>query len=131
MPTAPKTPCRHPGCPNLVPRGRGGRCDDHQLKPFAGTEERRGNARERGYDAAWERLRNWYIRQHPLCAECERAGRVTAAEHVDHIRPFRRPDGSMDDALRLDPSNLQSLCPPCHRAKSAREGQQASQRRQG
>jgi len=36
------------------------------------------------------------------------------AEEVDHIRPFHGPA----DPLRLDASNLQSLCHACHVTKT-------------
>lgn len=41
-------------------------------------------------------------------------GFVRAAYEVDHITP--RKDGGSDDR-----SNLQSLCDPCHKLKSANE----------
>ena len=34
---------------------------------------------------------------------------------VDHIVPFK----GKDDPLRLDETNLQSLCRPCHATKTA------------
>ena len=70
---------------------------------------------ERGYGAAWRRLRRLALaRDLGLCASCLRQGRTIAAVCVDHIRP-RAQDGSDD----LD--NLQSLCGPCHDAKSTLE----------
>ncbi|NMF98398.1 HNH endonuclease [Aromatoleum toluolicum] len=53
---------------------------------------------------------------HPLCVECEREFRVTAASEVDHIFPLA--DGGADDE-----SNFQSLCDGCHKAKTAAENQ--------
>ena len=34
----------------------------------------------------WRRLRDWYRGRYPLCEECQRQGRVTAAELVHHKR---------------------------------------------
>ena len=49
------------------------------------------------------------MRQHPLCEDCEAAGRVVAAEMVHHIVPVvEAPE------LRLLFSNLRSLCIVCH-----------------
>ena len=63
----------------------------------------------RGYDSAWRRLRDDYIRRHPVCVLCEREGRTTAAEVVDHIQPIAvAPD------RRLDETNLRSLCRDHH-----------------
>jgi 5-methylcytosine-specific restriction endonuclease McrA len=63
------------------------------------------------------RLRAAHIHRHPLCIKCLKQDRVTAANDVDHIVPFK----GLNDPLRLDPSNLQSLCRPHHRLKSARQ----------
>jgi len=49
-----------------------------------------------------------------LCQACFIKGRPTPAKHVDHIRP--KAKGGVDD-----PDNLQSLCIPCHDAKTARD----------
>jgi 5-methylcytosine-specific restriction enzyme A len=76
----------------------------------------RGGASQRGYDWAWAKLRTRWLKQHPLCAECERNGRLTPATEVDHIIPIRKAP-----ERRLDDTNLQSLCHPCHAAKTARE----------
>ena len=50
--------------------------------------------------------------EHPLCAECERQGRVTPAYLTDHIIPH---EGDYD--LFWDQSNWQSLCSACHEMK--------------
>lgn len=55
-----------------------------------------------------------YLSEHPLCAKCEEQGRVAAAVEVDHKIPLHL--GGPDDE-----SNLQSLCVPCHEAKSEAE----------
>ena len=55
------------------------------------------------------------MQQFPLCAECERQGRVTAATVVDHIVPHKG-----DKAMFWGSGNWQGLCAPCHNAKTAR-----------
>ena len=65
--------------------------------------------RQRGYTAAWSRLSRQWRKLHPLCVYCERMGKVTKADVVDHIVPL---NGDM--ARLLDPTNLQSLCKRCH-----------------
>lgn len=68
----------------------------------------RGSRIERGYDAAWTKLRNNYIKHNPLC-ECRGPACKVAARIVHHINPVHlRPD------LRLERSNLMSVCDPCH-----------------
>jgi 5-methylcytosine-specific restriction protein A len=114
MPQRAKRPCEQSGCSALVEFGY---CEMH-AKPAAQQRERwRGSAASRGYDAAWQRLAAAHKRKHPLCADCLKQGRVTAVEEVDHIVPFK----GKDDPLRLDPKNLQSLCGPHHRAKTAQQ----------
>lgn len=72
-------------------------------------------AAQRGYDARWRAARLVFLRAHPLCAECEREGRVIAANVVDHIVPHRG-----DQVLFWDRENWAPLCGECHRAKTAR-----------
>ena len=72
---------------------------------------------ERGYDTAWDKTRNAYIEENPVCELClqKKVKEIKKAEQVDHIIPFK----GFDDPLRLDWSNLQSVCVPCHRRKEA------------
>ena len=78
----------------------------------------RGSARQRGYDARWQKVRDYHIRANPLCVKCEERGRTVVGKDVDHIIPF---DG-LSDPKRLDGCNLQTLCRACHNAKTARQG---------
>lgn len=75
----------------------------------------RGSAASRGYDRRWQKKRRAFLREHPLCVACERAGLTVAATDVDHIKPKR--DGGTDD-----PENLQALCHACHSKKTASGG---------
>ena len=56
----------------------------------------------------WRRLRDWYRGRYPLCEECQRQGRVTAAELVHHKREISQ------GGEPLDVDNLESLCRSCH-----------------
>ncbi len=70
---------------------------------------REGNRHERGYDYAWTKLRNLYIRANPFC-EARLEGCKGVARIVHHVIPVHvRPD------LRLERSNLQSVCDVCHK----------------
>lgn len=69
----------------------------------------------------WNNLRNRYIREHPLCENCNHYNIVKPAEHVHHIRPFMR--GLTDQErwqLLLDEDNLKSLCIACHHEEHKR-----------
>ena len=77
-------------------------------------DRRRGTQTSRGYDIDWLNLRDWYRENHPLCENCKRLGVIKPMRDVDHVIPFH----GLDDPLRLDPHNLQSLCGQCHREKT-------------
>ena len=111
MPTKPKTPCRHPGCPNLVPQGTA-YCDEHKsLHPEAVR-----SASSRGYGASWQRARKRFLEAHPFCEECLKQGRYIKATDVDHIIAHRG-----DQSLFWDTSNWRALCHACHSKKTRRE----------
>jgi 5-methylcytosine-specific restriction protein A len=78
-------------------------------------DRRRGSFRQRGYDARWDKARAAYLRQHPMCVMCERAGRQVPATVVDHIRAHRG-----DQRLFWDEANWQSLCLPHHNSTKQR-----------
>jgi 5-methylcytosine-specific restriction protein A len=114
MPNAAPTPCRHPGCAAVVTGAR--YCEAHRQKYQRAQDQRRGSAASRGYDYRWRKAREAFIRRHPLCAECERRGRLTPSREVDHIVPHKG-----DKTLFWDERNWQALCKPCHSTKTASE----------
>ena len=70
---------------------------------------------ERGYGYQWQKLRAHILRGDDyLCRPCRIAGRTTEAREVDHIVP-KSQDGTDDS------DNLQSICTPCHKAKTKAE----------
>ena len=76
---------------------------------------------QRGYGYRWQKAREQFLHDSPLCVYCERQGLVTAATVVDHKIPHR---GDRD--LFWDQANWQSLCKTCHdsvkRAEEAAAG---------
>ena len=78
------------------------------------TIERRGNSHSRGYDYRWTKLRAWWAKEHPLCQDCEDEGLTVLMDEVDHVIPFN----GKHDPLRLDATNLRSLCKRHHRLKT-------------
>ncbi|MDY2838059.1 MAG: HNH endonuclease [Bilifractor sp.] len=111
MPYKPSVPCRHPGCPNLVPAGEK-YCREHKVLH---SEENR-SAAARGYGSRWRRESKKFLQLHPLCQECLRHGIAKPATVVDHIVPHRG-----DLRLFWDRSNWQALCKKCHDKKTGRE----------
>ena len=57
----------------------------------------------------WRKLRALVLNEEPLCRLCERQGKTTAADTVDHIKEHKG-----DVALFFDRENLQPLCATCH-----------------
>ncbi|WP_379921714.1 HNH endonuclease [Erythrobacter sp. R86502] len=66
------------------------------------------------YDWAWRKLRAKRLDLNPLCQHCEATGLITPAVEVDHIKPVKM--GGMSIL-----SNTQSLCKPCHQAKTRKD----------
>jgi len=68
---------------------------------------------------AWKRLRVQALnRDHWLCQECLRRGKITTAREVHHKLPLEEyPE------LGLELSNLESLCHECHEATKAPRSQ--------
>lgn len=123
MPTlaAPK-PCSQPGCGVLV-RDGSSRCAAHKIRAGTFADERRGSRHERGYGAAWDKLRAQIIeRDNGLCQPCLKRGRAHQGTHVDHIvnKAVARRLGWTDEQIDA-PANLQCICRAAHRAKTQGE----------
>jgi 5-methylcytosine-specific restriction endonuclease McrA len=99
---------------------RGRPIDLANTGPPAASELEQANAeRTRLYHTQrWLRARGRFLSEHPLCAECERAGRIVAATVVDHRDGHRRADWR---ERFWDESTWQPLCRDCHNAKSGVE----------
>lgn len=91
-----------------------------QLPHAAPDEMRRGSAeRDKLYNSRkWRKARLAYLAAHPLCAQCERDGRIVAASIVDHQDGHAHADWR---SRFWDAGTWQSLCAGCHNAKSAQE----------
>jgi 5-methylcytosine-specific restriction enzyme A len=113
MPSAPKRPCRTPGCPGLVDAGFCASCTGKGL----GKEERPTSA-QRGYGYRWQKASKAFLARHPFAVDYfgDHNGRVYRAEVVDHIIPHRG-----DMKLFWDPGNWQGLTMADHSRKTALE----------
>lgn len=64
-------------------------------------------------NTTWRKLRDTYMKEHPICEECLKTGKITPATDVHHKKsPFR--NGEVNYGLLLDDKNLMSLCKECH-----------------
>lgn len=113
MPSRPKRPCRHPGCPSLVDLGY---CDKHRKANRKSYDEQRGTSSQRGYGGRWQKVRAAFLKRNPLCVKCMDEGRITAGTVVDHLIPHRG-----DPVLMWDEDNFQTLCGPHHNRDKQRE----------
>jgi len=113
MPKKSKRPCRYPSCPKLTD---GLYCVEHQRQATRHYNHfQREPETNKRYGRAWKRIRDRYIKAHPLCEECKKADRLTPAEEVHHILPLSH--GGTNDV-----SNLMSLCKSCHSRITADSG---------
>lgn len=104
--------CSTPGCINLI-HGRGSLCDQHARQARQSRDRRssRPTASQRGYDAAWRRVRRAFVEAHPSCVVCG-----AATEHVDHVIPIAK------GGARLAWSNLRAFCETHHNRHTAANG---------
>lgn len=112
--------CNWPGCDELTTERY---CPEHQKQAEAKekeakakTDRYRGSSAQRGYDGRWRKARITFLKHHPLCAECERQGKLTPATVVDHIIPHKG-----DSKLFWDRNNWQPLCAHHHSIKTNKE----------
>lgn len=125
MPWLPKKPCAHPGCGKLVEAGER-HCDAHrqQHRQHFDRKRRAEQPWRKWYGTArWKALRLWRLAVEPLCRMCAGAGRVTAADTVDHVEPHRG-----DEEKFFDRENTQSLCACCHNSVKQSEERRAASR---
>jgi hypothetical protein len=81
----------------------------HRPRNQPARREERQSSHARGYDRAWQRLRDAFLIENPFCFACD-----AFAVLVDHKTPI-----VVDPSRRLDPLNLRSCCTDCHAAITA------------
>ena len=111
IPYKPKKPCGYSGCSKLT---TGGPCPEHKRKINRQYDKKRDETPERQWlhSTRWRKASDMHKAEYPLCAECERQGRITPAYLTDHIIPH---NGDYD--LFWDEKNWQNLCSACHEIK--------------
>ena len=115
-----KSPCRQPGCPNLVDKR--GYCSVHKHKerqPDKDYDKRRRADANLGQSAAirdsarWKRIRKLFLTMNPLCAdpfgEHARRNLTETATQAHHVLPLATHP---EHAFEFD--NLMALCASCH-----------------
>lgn len=74
-------------------------------------DKKRPSARQRGYDAEWERESKAFLAVYSSCRRCGKQATL-----VDHITPIR-----VAPHRRMDRTNWQPLCTPCHSGAKQRQ----------
>jgi 5-methylcytosine-specific restriction enzyme A len=100
----PRRRCLTPGCGTL--HTNQSYCDAH--RPKAWRTKRTGPSPYGG--DSWKIMRRMVLSEEPVCRICHQA----PSTQVDHIEPVAR------GGAWLERSNLQGVCGPCHRRKTAR-----------
>lgn len=113
MPRKPKRPCSFSGCKELTD---GRFCEEHQkLSEQHYNKYQRDPETRKRYGWAWKRIRDCYIKAHPLCEICQKNGKLTPAQEVHHIKPLAKGGNHDED-------NIMALCSSCHSTITAQEG---------
>ena len=105
MPRKPLKPCKYPGCPKLT---SGLYCEEHA--PLVAKEYdkySRASNKNKKYGREWKRIRDRYVREHPVCELCFKEGKLTPTTEVHHIK-------FVEDGGGNEVSNLLALCHSHH-----------------
>ena len=99
--------CAAQGCAKLF-SGAGIYCDEHaKAKNHHYNKYERDPEAKKRYGYHWRKVREYFLKGHPLCEMCRKDGRLTKATEVHHIIPLGKGGTH-------DPNNLMALCKPCH-----------------
>jgi 5-methylcytosine-specific restriction protein A len=113
MPTVPRPQCDHYQCKAQSVKGSRF-CEGHTPSKAPTIERQAFNSNYK--TAAWERIRVRQLSGDPLCMACKLEGRITQANHVDHVFPW-----AAIGPHAFTRNLFQSLCPECHGQKSGLE----------
>ncbi len=110
MPRKPKTPCRHPGCPELTEDRF---CKHHQqeYRREYNREQRPEYSRKLYRSTRWRRLRRRFLQDNPLCVECKTVwyfDRPRKSENHPTMKPvalcaYPIQNSSAPNSIVLDP----------------------------
>lgn len=112
MPTAPPRACNR--CKRTVTKGQ--HCTCQPQTPWRNSPQRKASGRR------WQNLRRAKLQADPICQSDNNCRRP--AETVDHVIPLA------ENGPEWDWHNLQSLCHPHHREKTAAEARRGARRYQ-
>lgn len=107
--------CAYPSCPKLAVAGKC-YCKEHMTEDYRWYEKYSRTKEERArYGYRWRKIRDRFIKEHPLCFRCLEKGEAELATEVHHIIP-------LDHGGKNEEDNLQSLCHSCHQRLTVEMG---------
>ena len=113
MPSIPSSQCDQYQCKAHSIKGSRF-CEAHTPSKTLSIDRQSFNAPYK--TAAWEKIRARQLSTNPLCAACLIDGRITQANHVDHVFAW-----AAIGPAAFTRNIWQSLCPECHGIKSGLE----------
>ena len=122
MAARPKTLCRKVACGALIDAP--GYCARHAAQATGWNRSNEGRtSTERGYDYAWQQRRKRILSRDGGLCQIKGPGCTYVAREVDHVinKAAARARGWADEQIEAE-TNLQSVCPGCHKAKTKAEG---------
>lgn len=113
MPKKPKSPCRFSDCPAISENLY---CDKHNkiINKYYNKYKRAPDTYKH-YSNRWRKIRQLYIKEHPVCELCEKNNILKPVEEVHHIVALSKGGTHKEE-------NLMSLCKSCHSKITASEG---------
>jgi 5-methylcytosine-specific restriction protein A len=117
--------CAQAGCRTITTKRNCIKCQskfDLKSKEFAKKRARKstvnmGHSNRQFYGSTeWKALRTRKIKKDPLCQVCLPKGFLSEGKDIDHIIEIKD-----NYSLRLDITNLQTLCRSCHMYKTNKE----------
>jgi len=121
MAARPKTLCRKVACGALIDAP--GYCARHATQATGWNRSNDGKtSTERGYDYAWQQRRKRILSRDGGLCQIKGPGCTYVAREVDHVinKAAARTRGWTDEQIEAE-TNLQSVCPGCHKTKTKAE----------
>ncbi|KAB0285456.1 HNH endonuclease [Vibrio fortis] len=116
--------CASAGCRNITTKRFCSQCqikvdirDKESAKKRAKKSAKRYDPKYQAFykSPEWKALRERKIKQEPLCETCKDNGFIREGQDVDHVIEIKD-----DFSLRLDITNLRTLCRSCHVHKTVK-----------
>lgn len=122
--------CMHPGCNTIIAAREKGYCAKHKKPDYrAKLDKNKAPGAAKFYSShAWQKARNFYIKEHPYCEQCKREKGIIVISSVVHHTTERSALLAAGESP-LDSAYLESICSPCHQRELRKRKLSKSQRK--